>query len=265
MPSSATKQPPLVVDLETQPKEELAPVSLPAVEMLDMIERLASNPNVDVTKLEKIIDLKERVMAHDAKAAFNAAFSKMQPELPVIDEKGQIKNKDGSVRSKYAKLEDIQAAIKPVLAKYGFGIRHKTVWPDERKGIIRIVGILTHEFGHSEESVFEAPADKSDFRTDIQSQGSTVSYGRRYTTIDLLNIETRGKDDDGQKSGRPQPPTGYDEWAMALSKEADKGLPAVEKMFAAASAEYRAFITTHDKDDFVKLRARARTGKPVNS
>lgn len=259
----SVKQPKLVVDLQTVPKPDVLAPS--AIDMMEMIERLAANPSVDVTKLEKIIDLKERVMAHDAKAAFNSAFSKMQPELPVIDEKGQIKNKDGSVRSKYAKLEDIQAAVKPVLAKYGFGIRHKTVWPDDRKGIIRIVGILTHEFGHSEESIFEAPADKSDFRTDIQSQGSTVSYGRRYTTIDLLNIETRGVDDDGRKSGRPQPPDGYDDWAIALSREAEKGVEAVEKMFKAAPETYRKFLTQYDADNYKKLRERARTGKPVQS
>ncbi len=263
--ATATKQPPLVVDLETQPAEtDLVPAAPSAAAMLDMIERLASNKDVDVTKLEKIIDLKERVLAHDAKAAFNAAFARMQPEIPAITEKGQIAVK-GLVRSTYAKLEDIQAVIKPILAKHGFALRHRTEWPEDRKGVIRIVGILAHEYGHSETSIFEAPLDRSEFRTDIQSMGSTVSYGRRYTTIDLLNIETRGQDDDGRKAGRPQPPDGYDDWAIALSKEADKGLPAVEKMFAAAPATYRAFITTHDKDEFVKLRARARTGKPVTS
>lgn len=250
--------------------DETAPQTLPVkaqpttADMLAMIERLASNPDVDVTKLEKIIDLKERVMAHDAKAAFDAAYSKMQPEIPAIDEKGRIEVK-GIVRSHFAKLEDIQRVVKPILAKYGFALRHRTEFPDDKKGTIRIVGILTHEFGHAEESVFEAPADKSDFRTDIQSQGSTVSYGRRYTTIDLLNIETRGLDDDGRKSGRPQPPTGYDEWAIALSKEAEKGSAAVEAMFGKASQEYRVYLTQHDADAYKKIRERARTGKAVHS
>lgn len=266
MATATARQGELVRDLETvTPGANLpVPAAPSAAAMLDMIERLASNPNVDVTKLEKIIELKERVLSHDAKAAFDAAFSKMQPEIPAITEKGEIAVK-GIVRSKYAKLEDIQAAIKPVLARYGFAIRHRTEWPDEKKGIIRIVGILTHEFGHAEESVFEAPMDRSDFRTDIQSQGSTVSYGRRYTTIDLLNIETRGQDDDGRKAGRPQTPDGYDDWIVALSTEADKGLPAVERMFGSAPQGYRAYLTQHDADNYKKIRERARTGKPVTS
>lgn len=257
----------LVVDAEGRPVTlpAVAAEVAPAADMLAMIERLASNKDVDVTKLEKIIDLKERVMAHDAKAAFAVAYSRMQPEIPAINEKGQIKEREGVVRSRYAKLEDIQKAVKPILAKYGFALRHRTEWPEDRKGTIRIVGILTHEFGHSEESVFEAPLDKSQFRTDIQSQGSTVSYGRRYTTIDLLNIETRGLDDDGQKSGRPEPPTGYDEWALALSGEAAKGIKAIEVMFAAAKPEYRTFLTQHDGEAYKKIRERARTGKAATS
>lgn len=261
--ATAPKQGELVE--EPQGKNVPAVAGPSAVDMLAMIERLASNPEVDVAKLEKILDLKERVMAHDAKAAFDAAFSKMQPKMPVIDEKGQIADNNGKVRSRYAKFEDIQQAIKPILAEFGFAIRYRTEWPDNRNGIIRVVGILTHEFGHAEESVFEAPLDKSQFRTDIQSQGSTISYGRRYTTIDLLNIETRGLDDDGRKSGRPQPPTGYDEWLIALSMEANKGSAAVEKMFGAASDDYRKFLTQHDADNYKKIRERARTGRPVTS
>jgi len=256
--TTAVKQPPLVVDLETQPSN-LPVAASEANGMNDMIERLASNKDVDVTKLEKIIELKERVLAHDARAAFNAAFSKMQPELPVIDEKGQIKNKDGTVRSKYAKLEDIQAAIKPVLAKYGFGIRHKTVWPDDKKGIIRIVGILTHEFGHSEESVFEAPADKSDFRTEIQSQGSTVSYGRRYTTIDLLNIETRGIDNDGQAPEPPKAtaPDGFEKFWTALEDVAAEGIGRLTAVFNGGPEPFKKYLLKNYPREWAKLKTSA--------
>lgn len=251
--SSRTEEPTLLAAEESQPETTLALV----------VERLASNPSVDVTKLEKIIELQERVLRANAKAAFDAAFAKMQRELPAIDEKGQIKNRDGSVRNKFARLEDIQHAVKPILAQFGFALRHRTEWPGN--GVIRIVGILAHEQGHAEESYFEAPADKSDFRTDVQAQGSTVSYGRRYTTIDLLNIETRGKDDDGEKAGRPAPPDGYDEWAIALSGTAEKGLKAVEQMFKDADPDYRRYLTQHDADAYRKIRERARTGKAVQS
>ena len=160
-----------------------------------MFERLATDPRVDVDKLERLIEMQRGIVKQNAAAAFNAAYTQMQREMPAIEERGQIAVK-GTVRSTYAKLEDIAEVLRPVLHKHGFAIRHRTEWP-EAGGIIRIVGILSHEQGHSEESVFQAPADRSDFRTDIQSMGSTLSYGRRYTTLDLLNIVTKQADDDG--------------------------------------------------------------------
>lgn len=210
-----------------------APAVVPSASV-SMFERLALDPNVDVDKLERLIQMQERIMRHDAKAAFDGAFAKMQHEIPVIDEKGRIEVK-GALRSTYAVLEDIHDAIKPVTARHGFAIRHRTEWPADKPGIIRIVGILSHEQGHSEETVFEAPMDRSDYRTDIQSMGSTVSYGRRYTTLDLLNISTRKADNDGQKrqpQGEATAPAGFDDWWTNLSAVADNGTAALERMWS---------------------------------
>lgn len=234
----------------------------PSTDIGSVLERLASSPDVDVAKLEKMIDLQERILRYNAKSEFDAAFSEMAPELPVISEKGEIVVGQ-KVRSRYAKLEDIQAAVKPVLKKFGFAIRHRTEWPGE--DAIEIVGILSHKGGHSEESRFRAPMDKSEFRTDIQSQGSTISYGRRYTTIDLLNLETRGQDDDGAKAGRPTPPDSYDDAKIALSQAADKGQKALDTAFAAMDKKHREYLTQYDALDLAKMRTRARTGKAAQS
>lgn len=240
---------------EQQPSGELVPIS-PTV---SMFERLASDPNVDVTKLERLIEMQERIMRHNAKAAFDAAFAKMQPKIPIITEHGKIEVR-GTLRSTYAPLEDIHDVIKPIIAAHGFAIRHRTEWPAER-GVIRIVGILSHEQGHSEESSFEAPMDRSEFRTDIQSMGSTVSYGRRYTTLDLLNIATRRADDDGHKSGAPQSPDGYDDWMIKLSEAANKGIGELETAFKAGDQKLRQYLTQYDALNLAKMRTRARTGK----
>lgn len=223
-----------------------------------VIERLASNPQVDVAKLEKVIELQERILRINQKSAFDAAFAKMAPEIPEIDERGKIVVKS-VLRSTYAPLEDIHKVVKPILATHGFAMRHRTEWP--REGIIRIVGILSHESGHSEESAFEAPMDKSEYRTDVQSMGSTVSYGRRYTTLDLLNISTRKQDNDGQSAGRPQPPDGYEDWKKQLTDAAGKGSTQFDAAWECSGAEYAAFKTymaNHDRDAMNELKATAR-------
>lgn len=222
-----------------------------------VIERLAARPEVDVAKLEKIIELQERVIAHNARSAFEAAYARMQPQIPQIAEKGQIVVK-GSVRSTYARLEDIHEVVKPILAQFGFALRHRTEWPGD--GVIRIVGILSHEEGHSEESAFEALMDRSEFRTDIQSMGSTVSYGRRYTTLDLLNIATRAQDNDGSTAGRPQPPNGYEPWWFELMAAAEKGQRSLDVLWGdirQSKAEFKTYTVQHNKAAWENLKKQA--------
>lgn len=248
--------PPPVLDMELRAKDETALVTADSV--LSVIAQLAANPAVDVAKLDKLIEMQKGILAYQAKAAFDGAFAKMQSELPEISERGKLTVK-GTVRSTYAKLEDIQAAIKPVLKAHGFAIRHRTEWPTDRQNVIRIVGILSHEQGHSEESVFEAPMDKSEYRTDIQSMGSTVSYGRRYTTLDLLNITTRGLDDDG---GRPKDPPvhvpdGYDDWLSDLASVSDEGLPALQAAWNKSKREYKEHVTKTEPQTWNNLKAKA--------
>ena len=241
--------------MEAEKPETAMQVAEQSTAMISMIERVAANPAVDVDKLERLLQMQERVMAHQAKAAFDGAFARMQPDLPEIAERGQIIVK-GQVRSKYARLgEDILPAIKPVLARHGFALRHRTEWPEGEQAVIRIVGILSHEHGHSEESAFEAPADKSDFRTDVQSMGSTVSYGRRYTTIDLLNLTLTGADNDGQTAGRPQPPQGYEDHMGALREAAMQGTAALEQIWKSANADLKTYTANHDKDAWNKIKA----------
>lgn len=240
-----------LVDAPDERPQEAALV--PANDMLGLIERLACRPDFDVAKLEKLIEMKERVDAHNAKAAFDAAFSQMQPELPEIDENGRIMVK-GVLRSTYAKYEDIKKAVAPILKQYGFAIRHKTQWPNEKK--IRVVGILSHAQGHREESEFEAEADHSDYRTDIQSQGSTVSYGRRYTTLDLLNITTRGQDNDGQ-GGKPETPEGFEQFVLDLEALVPDGINAVTAAFNKASTEFKNYMVSHHKEGWTSIKNRA--------
>jgi hypothetical protein len=235
-----------------------------APDLAAMVERILTDPTADVAKLHALLDVNERILNRNAKSAFDEAFSRMWPELPEIDEKGAIRNKDGSVKSRYAKYEDIQAAVRPLLKEYGFALRHRTEWPADKPGIIRIVGILSGH-GHSEESVFEAPPDKNDYRTAIQDQGSTISYGKRYTTEDLLNIITRGVDRDGQGGGKVETPEGYDAWWTALGSVAGNGFAELERMFTCSDGKFKAFTLNKNKDAWAELKRTASKVKPAKA
>lgn len=160
--------------------------------MVAMIERLALSPDVDVMKLEKLLEMQERIMAQNAKAAFTAALAEMQPDLPIIGERGQ------SNTGSYALWEDINEAIKPVLSEHGFALSFRTGQDDEK---IIVTGVLSHSEGHSEETTMHLPADTSGSKNAVQAIGSSTSYGKRYTAAALLNLTSRGEDDDGESGG----------------------------------------------------------------
>ena len=181
------------------------PASAASAQM-DTISRFVLDPNVNIEKLERVIALQEHAQAEASRVSFASSLSQMQCLLPSIKKSGKIYLKGGTnVRNRYAKMgDDILPVIKPVMKQFGFSIRWKTEWPEQASSakIVRVVGILVHELGWSEQSVFEAPVDTHDSRNYIQSLGSTIQYGRRYTMIDLLNLEMVDDpiDDDGQSA-----------------------------------------------------------------
>lgn len=183
-------------------KHEQAPAPVPAVSesaaIIQVIERAAMNPNVDIDKMERLLEMQERIMARNAKAAYDAAYADMQNDLPEIRERGGIKDRAGNIQSKYALWEDINEAIKPVLAKHGFGISFRT---GQHDGRIVVTGVLSHRDGHREETTMELPTDTSGSKNAVQAVGSSTSYGKRYTAQALLNLTSRGEDDDGQAAG----------------------------------------------------------------
>ena len=174
-----------------------APAASESTAIIQMIERAALNPNVDIDKMERLLEMQERIMARNAKTAFDAAFAGMQQDLPVINERGGIKDRNGNVQSRYALWEDINEAIKPILAKHGFGISFRT---GKRDGHIVVTGVLSHAEGHREETEMELPTDTSGSKNAVQAVGSSTSYGKRYTASALLNLTSRGEDDDGAAS-----------------------------------------------------------------
>lgn len=165
---------------------ELATVSENTA-MVSMFERMASDPNVDVDKLERLMLMRERAIERGAKTDYDAAMADMQPELPVIAERG-----DASGRYTYAKWEDINTQIKPVLMKYGFALTFRTDFTDG----IGVTGVLSHRSGHREETSIKLPADPSGNKNAVQAVASSVSYGKRYTASALLNLTSHGEDDD---------------------------------------------------------------------
>ena len=154
--------------------------------IIQVIERAALNPDVDIDKMERLLQMHERVLDRQALMAYSAAMAAMQTELPSIVERGQGNN------GGYATLEDIVDTVRPILQRHGFAVSFRIVTQDRG---IEVTGVLMHREGHREETSMLLPADASGNKNAVQAFGSSTSYGKRYVLCALLNITTRGQDD----------------------------------------------------------------------
>jgi len=165
------------------------------ISMLQTISRLALDPRCDMDKLERLIALQDRMEAKSALEAFNAAFAEMQCEMPSVEKRTE----NTHTKKMYADLDDINFAVRPVMAKFGFGVSFKIV--NQANGV-SITGILMHKGGHREETTMILPLDVGAGRSAVQSVGSTTTYGKRYVMCALLNI-TSGDDNDNDGYKEP--------------------------------------------------------------
>lgn len=165
------------------------------VNIMSVIANFASDPNFDVVKLEKLMDLNERMLNRSAKQAFAAAYVSMKPNLPTI-----VRTKENThTKKKYAPLEDINEQVDPILQEHGFGTSTKIIaqTPDS----VTVKAELWHSGGHIEETTIVVPLDNCGAKgeinkTQMQATASSVTYAKRIALCALLNIST-GDDKDG--------------------------------------------------------------------
>lgn len=179
--------------------QESAPIEYGA-SLMEVIARAASDPSVDIDKMERLIAMQERLQSNQAKIDFTAAKVAMQPEIPAIDMRGRIiiRDKNNPERitqeTPFARFEDIHEAVMPVLTAHGFDLSFRNgLSPD---GKVRVTTILSHVGGHSEETYFDLPHDSSGSKNAVQAVGSSTSYAKRYGVLSILNIRVSGEDDD---------------------------------------------------------------------
>ena len=168
--------------------------------ILEVIARAVSDPKIDVEKMERLLAMHERISAQQREITFKDALSRLQATVPQISKKGQIIVK-GNLRSRYSKLEDIDTVVRPMMAEEGFAFTFDT--KSDNGKLHTILCTMSHRDGHSETKSIVLPMDANDYRSDVQSIGSTVSYARRQLVKMHLNLIEADEDNDGSGGGEP--------------------------------------------------------------
>ncbi len=183
---------------------ELAVIPREPITIMEIVRDIASNPQADVGKLEKILDLQERFEKNQARVAFNRAMKNAQEEMDPV--RRDAKNE--SNHSRYARLETIDAAIRPIYTRHGFCLSFSEVPAVRHAENVRLRCNAHHAEGHTEPYELEAPPDimgpqGKATKTGVQGMGSTVSYLRRYLKLMIFDIALTNEDNDGQRRREP--------------------------------------------------------------
>jgi hypothetical protein len=174
-----------------------APPSTPqAVSMLNIIERAAFDPSVDIARLEMLFDMQRRMIADEAKVAFERAMSAAQGEMGPVTRDAQ----NSHTNSRYARLEAVIAAIGPIYTKHGFSLSFNQ--GESPSGAVKIICKVGHAGGHHEIYDLTGGLDAAGSqgkanKTAIQATGSTITYLRRYLTCMIFNVAIVDEDKDG--------------------------------------------------------------------
>jgi hypothetical protein len=171
--------------------------------VLSAIERAATNPDVDIAKMQQLLDIQERVMAKQAEMSFNAAMGRLQQHLPTIKHDAKLVHRNKAtgkdeVISTYARYETIDRQIRKLYTKEGFSLSFSS--RRNQDGSTTYLAKLSHADGHSQMAEMVLPADAGGAKNAIQAIASTVSYAKRYLVAMHFNLVTEGEDDDGKEA-----------------------------------------------------------------
>lgn len=208
---------------QTVETEDHAPAATIPQSLMGMFDRVLTDTQMPLERVEFVMGKIEEWQNREAEQGYNRSFAAAQAEmLPVVKDATNT-----HTRSKYATLEAIDRAIKPIIAKHGFALSFFPFISDQPNCQGVRVKVM-HRDGHSEVEEAHVPIDKAGAqgkvnKTDTQAFGSTTRYGQRYLKLMVFDIAT-GEDDDDGNGGAEQKTISDDEYRALLDGVEETGL-----------------------------------------
>lgn len=165
----------------------------------DKLLQLAVDKEASLDKLEKLLDLKERWEANEARKAYTVAMAEFKKSDPKILKLAKVDftSSKGRTNYDYAKLANCNDVIIPAMSKCG--LSHSWI-PLQEGDSISVTCRITHVMGHFEETTIKGPPDTTGNKNSLQAINSTISYLERYTLLAGTGLATHDQDNDGRGS-----------------------------------------------------------------
>jgi hypothetical protein len=170
--------------------------------MLAVISRAASDPTVDVEKMERLMAMAERMQARKSEGAFNDAMNRAQTRIGTVG----VDKTNSQTHSKYATYEKLNRILRPIYTSEGFSLSFGTAEPIAPE-TMRVLCHVSHSAGHTRRYQIDTPVDGkgakgNDVMTKTHAVGSGASYAMRYLLKMIFNVAIGEEDDDGN-GGQP--------------------------------------------------------------
>lgn len=172
-----------------------APIS-EAGAVLQIIERAARDPSVDIGKMRELLAMRKDMMAFEAERAYDAAMTAAQIEMRPI----AVDASNPQTKSRYATFAALDGALRPIYTKHGFSLSFGT-GDGAPADHVRITCRIAHNGGHRQNEHIDMPTDGkgakgNDVMTKTHATGAAITYGRRYLEGMIFNIAI-AQDNDG--------------------------------------------------------------------
>lgn len=242
----------VIVEREKRPTEVQS--------ILQVIERAATNPNVDIDKMERLLQMQERIVARDAEVAFNEAMTAAQSEMGRISTDAT----NPQTHSKYASYAQLDRHLRPIYIKHGFSLSFGEE-DSPQPEYVRVVCFLSHRRGHTRRYHRDMPADGKgakggDVMTKTHAAGAAQSYGMRYLLKGIFNVAVGEADNDGNTKVTVPLPAGFEKWQADMQAKADEGMAGLSEAWEKSPADFRA-LATLGGDWWPRMKARAKAAR----
>jgi hypothetical protein len=175
--------------------------------LLAMIERLATNANLNIETFDRLLLARRQEEDRAAERAFNLAMSQAKGELqPVLKTRDvdypSKKEGGGRTKYKYESFADVARAVDPVFAAHGLAYRFSIAQAADQ---VTVTCIVSHADGYSDRTNLVGKVDPgSTGMSMVQALGSVLTYLQRYSLRAAIGLAA-GVDDDGRAAGGASP------------------------------------------------------------
>jgi hypothetical protein len=165
---------------------------IPANSAVSIIQSAIAS-GIDPASLRELLNVRREWEADEARKSYYVAISEFQRRAPIIAKSDDAHGK------KYAALDTIWSAIRPLLTELGLSITWQACTLQE--GVCHVEGELAHASGHGIRISQDIPLPEMiRGQNAAQQMGSATTYAKRYALCSALGIVT-GEDDDGNAAG----------------------------------------------------------------